>query len=335
MTLASMNKIKTQITSQIGKAKTPAEQLRDLLARLEAEVGKLGYSDSPRSIDILYLLDRASELLAALSDNGAVLSAERGRFGTVTDQFRKKGPKFLKAVGGARALERLRDAEKPTRDRWWWYLDQELAAERSARRRQTLRSASIAAVVLAVLTGLYLLFLAPDEATRERYRLEQDAERALTEGRPDDAVLAADQALDLLPGDVDLLILKGIALELAARESEADLVFDTAQALLGNTEAFLSSRAQTYMLANRPDLALEDTEKMVARDKNSAVGYFQRGNAHASLGNYLEAVSDYEKASELAREQDRTELEGMARVQLANLMMLMQAPPVESPTAAP
>jgi len=314
------------MVSRIRTAQTPAEELRQILSRLERAVGQIGRREKAAAAETLDLLDQAVALIKQITTTGGDLAAENTRFNTVTQQFDRKKATFLKEVGGAEALQKLRAMREPEEDHWWWYADVRLDEERRLHRAHVLQRAGIATVVLIVLTSLYLLFLAPDEATRERYRHEQSAERALIDGNPAAALIEADLALSYAPDDDELLILKGIALELQGETEQAQALYDRAQVLLGETETFLALRAQIYMVAGRGDLALADAQHIVELDPNSALGHFMLGNANASLGNTYEAVDNYERASELADATEQTELQGMARVQLANLMMLMQAP---------
>jgi tetratricopeptide (TPR) repeat protein len=323
-----MENLRASVASHIRAARTPAEELRVTLGRLEAQVGKLGHGDKEEPVELLLALDRAAALLDELEEQGTSLSGERGRFETMVQQYRRKGKRFLKNVGGRSALQQMRVAQPrtPSQENWWWYIDEQLEAEQRIRRRGALRSFAIASAVLLVVTVLYRLFLMPDEATRMRYRYEQSAEQALMMGEPAEALVAVEEALTYAPDDGSLLLLRAVTLFVLDEPEQADSAFAEAMAVFEDETTYLSSRAQAYMIANRPDLALEDAERMIAIDESNAFAHFQAGNAKGSMGQYIEATIYYEKAGELARQAGQTELEGMARVQLANLMMLMTSP---------
>lgn len=325
-----MNRSRVSVAAKIKGARTPAEELRGTLSQLEARVGKLTFAEAETPAEILLLLDRADALMQELSEQGFDLHAERARLSTVTQQFRKKSKAFLQQIGGVEGLQELREEADPPAANWWWYIDRALSEERRTRRTRTLRTLAAAAVILAVVAGLYMLFLAPDEATRQRYLYEQRAERALTEGDPVRAAQEIGQALAYAPDDVDLLILQGVSLHLSGREDDAQAAFTAARTATSNLETFYAGRAQVYLLADRPDLALEDTQEMVELNPDSALAYLQMGSANQALGDYLEASKNYETASELARAAGQAELEGIARVQLANLTMLMSAPQLDT-----
>lgn len=247
------------------------------------------------------------------------------RYETVSQQFDKRKAKFLKELGGSEVLATLRQERHPEDAPWWWQVDTRLAEERRIHRTRALRQAGIAAAILTVLGGLYAIFLRPDAATRERLRHESAAEQALTQGDLALALSEVEMALTQAPGDPELLILRGVTLALQERTDEAEADFALAEAAVGTRDRFLVERSQTYMVANRTGLALEDALAVIEMDPEMAMGYMIAGNAYAVQGEYLQAVASYERASELAEAAGETQLQGMARYQLANLMM---APPV-------
>jgi tetratricopeptide (TPR) repeat protein len=323
------------IASRIREAQTPAQELRRTLARLEGHMPQIGNGDRAQAAEILALLDKADALIEEITAHGADLGPELSRFQTVTQQLDRKMGAFLRQIGGAEKLARLRAGQDPPSRRPWWYIDRRLAAQQKSQRQKLLLTGGIAVAVLALLGGLYALFLAPDEATRERYRYEQDAETSLMGGDYAEALAQAEVGLSYAPGDPELLVLKGALLELLDQKTEAELVFEQAKASYDDAEAFLSERGQVYMVANRPDLARDDADALIQINADSAIGYLQRGNANAALGDVSQAIEDLETASELAAAAGQTELQGLARIQLANLMMRMSAPQIEEPTPEP
>ncbi len=336
-----MNTTRAAIASHIRQAQTPAEELRYVLGRLEAEIGKLGYPGQDRPVEVLTMLDRASELLETITQHGGDLAAERGRFDTITQQFRRKGGAFVRQIGGAEALRDLRAEQKPPEVHWWWYTDERLASERKAQLRKTLRTMGILAVVIAALSGLYALFLQPDKATRERALHEQRAETALAQGDLPLALSQTEQALTYAPQDPNLEVTRGAVLELMGRQDEAGQVFAQTRLAFesdpnaGGLEAFYSARAQVYLMAGAADRALADTQAMVSLNPDSAMGYFQMGNVNATLGNVVEASQEYQKAGELASASGQIQLEAMARIQLANLTLMLSGPQIGTPTPTP
>lgn len=330
-----MDNTHVAVASRIREAQTPAEELRQILTRLEGYVPQVGQGNRAQAVEILELLDRAHALIDKISQHGADLGPERSRFQTVVQQLDRKLAPFMKQLGGAQVMAQMRDEHNPPESHSWWFTDRRLEKRRRDQRQKTLIRIGLTIGVLAILGVLYSLFLAPDEAVRERFRYEQNAQQALTQGNLPEALAQTERALSYAPGDPDLLVLKGVVLELLAAETDAQDTFDEARTIYGDLETFYTSRAQTYMIANRPDLAVVDADRIIAGNPDSAIAYFQRGNANATLGNISQAITDMEKASELAEAAGQTELQGMARVQLGNLMMLMSAPQIEEPTPEP
>jgi tetratricopeptide (TPR) repeat protein len=326
-----MENLRASIASHIRVARTPAEELRVSLGQLEAQVGKLGYGATMDPVELLLTFDRAKALFQELDELGADLSGETGRFETIVQQHQRKGKRFLKAIGGRSALRQAREAlpRTPPEANSWWYIDDILEEEQRTRRKRALRSAGIAGAVLIVLSALYMLFLMPDEATRMRYRFEQSAEQSLMVGDPAAALPAVEEALTYAPDDGSLLLLRAVTLLLLDQPEEAGAAFTEARNVFDSDTQFYATRAQTYMIGGRPDLALEDALRHIELAPEDGLGYFQAGNAYGTMGRYFDAVTAYEQAGELARAANEIELEGMARVQLANLMMIMMSPQME------
>ncbi len=330
-----MSKLRASIASQIQEAKTPAETLRQTLTRLEGYVGQLGRGDQEEATELLHLLDQANALIEDITQQGGDLAPERSRFDTVKRQFNSKLAAFLKQIGGPDTMIRLRAEESPSKDRVWWFADQQLQTQRQAQQRKILRTTGIISGVVAVLWVLYMVFLAPDEATRMRYRYQQDAEQALEQGNLDQALEQLEKAQSYAPDDAELMVLQGVVLELNQESQAAQRAYEEALTAYDDEEAFYSSRIQIYMTANQIDLALADADRMIDLNPESAIGYFQRGNAHASMGDTAAAIADMETASDLAEAAGQAELQGMARVQLGNLMMINSAPQLDDATPEP
>lgn len=328
-----MNQPRTPIAARIPEAKTPIGELRVTLSRLEAQIGKLGVTPLDHPEDILVLLDQAWTLFKDLQERGAELTPEHTRMTSIEEQLHSKRRQLLRALGGARTLQELRATHQPPEEHWWWFIDVALADERRTRLRQTTRGAIVGILILGVLIAAYQLFLAPDKATQQRMTHELAAEEALGAQDFTTALEEVNMALSLAPGDSDLLTLKGVALALSGREVESEGVFEQALQAAGDLETFHIARARYFLIAHRAELALEDAQLAIEANPKSAMAYFQMGNAYAELGRVPEAAESYEKAAALAQETGETQLEAMARVQLAYLSMVPSLPTgTSSPT---
>ena len=111
--LTGMENLKASMVSRIRTAHTPAEELRQILTRLEGQVGQIGRRKKAATAEILDLLDQAVALITQITTTGGDLAAENTRFNTITQQFDKKKAAFLKEIGGAEALQKLRATREP------------------------------------------------------------------------------------------------------------------------------------------------------------------------------------------------------------------------------
>jgi cytochrome c-type biogenesis protein CcmH/NrfG len=310
------------------KALTPADEVRDLLAQLEAKIARLGRSQELEARTILDLFDAIHARLADLHAGGQALRAEEARWEAVSAAFRRKAGTFLRVLGGAGALAGARRARQPEPAAWWWAIDQWLAEKRRAQLRRLLRWAAVAAVALALLTVLYNRFLAPDPATRERLRHEQAADSLTMDGNLAGALGEVEQALGYAPGDASLLALKGVLQQELGQAAAAQETFAAAEKAAGSREAFLITRAQMYLRVADGKAMLADTQEVIAANPQSAPGYLLLGQANQTLGNDQAAIAAYEKSGSLADAQNNPQLAAIARM---NLATLLQQIPVGTP----
>jgi len=305
------------------KALTAADEVRDLLAQLEAKIARLGRDKGPEAQTVLELFDSVAARLAELHAGGQVLRAEEARWEAASAVFRRKAGTFLRALGGFGALAEARRARQPEPTAWWWFIDQWLMEKRQTQLRRLALWAAVAVAVLALLGVLYQRFLAPDPATRERLRHEQAADSLTMDGNLAGALAEVDQALGYAPGDATLLALKGV-LQQKLGQFAADETFAAAEKAAGSREAFLITRAQMYMRVGDGRDMLADAQEVVAANPESAPGYLLLGQANELLGNGQDAIAAYEKSGRLADAQDNPQLAAIARMNLATLLQQIQ-----------
>jgi tetratricopeptide (TPR) repeat protein len=328
-----MDEMRIPAASKFKEANTPAERLREYLKRIEALLGKLATnSNTSEAIEILRRFDQAADLMSRIEEAGMDLAPERTRFQTITEQTRRKAELLIKVIGGADKLRALRQEHNPAPGRWWWFLDEYLQNQRRQQRQWILRTAGIGAVILLLLALLYNMLLAPDPETRARYQLEMEAERALLNEDSVTALAKVNEALDRGVRTPDLLLLKGAIHQEIGDLEKAESAFTEAQQLMQDAEMFYLTRAQIYLRIGNPEPALVDAQRVLEENPDSAYGYYLQGTALIGLDQFAKAEESLEKASELAAEQDNAQLQGMARVQIANLSMMIEAPPTESGT---
>jgi tetratricopeptide (TPR) repeat protein len=298
---------------------------------LETRVGKLEHSEKDELLTIPTLLDEAQYLLAELSDKGGNWQSEETRLETITAQLKRKARTFVRKVGGKGALDDVRADHAPAEPAWWWRLDDLVREKKRQRFRKIGKWGLIAAAVLVVLGLAYRQFLAPSPEMIAALEHQQEAENLGYLGEYDAALKEVNQGLENLPDDAELLVLKGILLEVQDRSDEAEASFTQARRLTEDHVLFLQIRARLYLRLDLLDKAFVDAEVLTEQAPDDPVGYLYLAMIYDARDEWQLAVDHYEKASELAETSGEPQLYVMARSRLADLM---QNPPLDiTPTA--
>ncbi len=304
---------------------SPAQKLGSQIDELEAKIGRLGYGLGQEALTIPPLFDTVTEGLVAFQAEGHSMRAEEARLKTATADLKRKAKVFLREVGGPETLKEARRSHQPDPTHWWWYLDKLVADERRARLRRILFVVAGVVAALILLVALYELLLAPDPATRERLRLQQNAESLALSGDLTAALGEVEQALAIAPDNPDLLILEGSLQQNLGQSAEAEEAFAAAQAALDDREDFLLARARTYLLLDQAQEAQADAQEVIDLNPESAPGYMLLGRSHQLQENYLDAIFAYEQAGTLAETQGNSRLAATARVNLGFLLQQQRA----------
>jgi tetratricopeptide (TPR) repeat protein len=208
-----------------------------------------------------------------------------------------------------------------------------LAEQRKRRLRKTLITTGIVVGVLAVVTLVYQLFLAPPPEVREAYRLESAGENLAVEGDLRGALSEFEKAAEVLPDQGTHWIWIGVLNDALGEPVEAEEAFERARPLFESEYEYLLQRAQAYSRVGDVDAALADADQAIALDLDSGTGYYVRHSIHIAREDYASAYADLEQAAALAHKAGDVQLEATARVQLAMLIQQMSAAPV--PTSEP
>ena len=298
---------------------TPADDLREVLANCENALGKVRGSEDA-ALTILRGLDRVADLLPALEAAGANTLAERTRLATLESQLRSKAAVVERSVRSRGGLAGMRQTIGPDRGGWWWYLDQHLRDER----RRRVRSFSlgllgaVAMVALGVL--LYQRFLAPDPTTLRVADLQFSAERLALEGEYESALTKLEEAQLLSPGDGELMLWRGVLLELTGQPTSAEELLTEGRVLFSNDMDFHLSLGEIYLRIALPVRAAAEANEALDEDSSSPRGLLLLGTVLESQGEVAAAAAAYEGASLAAEERGELELTAIARVRLAYLM---------------
>jgi tetratricopeptide (TPR) repeat protein len=266
------------------------------------------------------LLDQADLRLVTLSESGTSLSSEASQFDTLTRQFHKKGPLFLKQAGGIAAIEQARQDHPNHSSNDWWMIDEIITAQRQATIRRWVLTGGIAVILLLVVGLLYQRFLAPDPEFQAGIGYQQNAENKLIQGDFEGALAEVNEALPRLPEAIELLILRGVIYEMLGQTDLAEMDFNQAQADLEQAEHFYALRARFFIMANQPEQTLMDAQTALEINPDLASVHMYMGQAYELLGDYQAAMDSYETASEIAQATGNPQLDVMARMQLANLL---------------
>lgn len=311
------------------QTRTPADHVREALDEAERLVSRLrGYG--PNAMELLHLIDRIAGKLDELEEAGVDVRPERSRLEMLQRQLEHNKARFLAEAG--ETFRREREAVRPDRARWWWFLDETLAQERKRRLQRFLRSAAIVIVALAVAWLLYECFLAPSPEERAAYRRSLTGESYIEDGDLEAAVAEFEAAAALNPAVADYWLWIGAIYQQLGDRDKSDDAFITARPLYDSDFDFLLSRAQVYIRVGNLDAAGFDLEQAIAENPESGAPYYVRHSVALGKGDYVGALDDLEKAAELAGAAGDTRLEGLARAQRA---YLLQSPPMDMSTPTP
>ncbi|NJN97135.1 MAG: hypothetical protein HC875_25095 [Anaerolineales bacterium] len=225
------------------KKLSQADELREILARLEAALPRIKTLEAQSSLDLLLDLDRLDLLFQQLASVGIDFLPEQGRFHSLLARLQKQAGPLLHSLGGAASLNAQRPVPAPPSEKWWWYLDR-LVAERQRQLRRQLTL--IGVIILAVIGGIILLFntvLAPSPEVVARLDAENNAFEAIEAGQYEEALAFVQQGLQKVPDEPELLLLQGVVQERVGDKTSAAASFDQAQARLNDPLNFISPAA--------------------------------------------------------------------------------------------
>jgi tetratricopeptide (TPR) repeat protein len=310
---------------------TKADILRELLDKLEASIGQLGYGIQEEALAIPPLFDQVDHLLPELGAEGLSLVEEKARLDTLLVQLQTKSGQWLREVGGTQALKSARQSRQPTPEEWWWFLDKVYSDQRKRAVLRIGRWMGLGILVIALLVVVYRKFLAPSPTTSKLLTLQHQAEQLSVGGRLEEALEKTEQALTLDPGNSNLLIVKGVLQQQLGQSQAADETFQVAQAMFNDPVLYYLARAHQYNILSSFDAAISDTQKVLELNESSALGYLYMGEAYEGLKRYQEALMSYLQADQLATDQGLSEIAVVARLRYGQILLLPQLPTPESP----
>lgn len=321
------------------KKLSPADELRTKLSELERVHLKISTMDAVQALALLHDLDWVKETLSQFEAAGVDLRSEEGRFQAVQGRIKNKIVPLLRAIGGAAALSQRRPAPPWPSEQWWWYIDEMVAAHQ----RRLLRRVGIGLLIVLLIGGGIILalntVLAPSPEAVARMEAENGAYKAVDQADYQGALSAVNAGLAKVPGDVGLLIFKGVLQQDLGQKEQAAQSFEQAQKILNNPREFFLARGQIYVRLNQAQAVEQDARSALALDDKFARSWLMLGQALEMEGKIAEALDAYDTASNLALESGENEIYVMARVATARLTQMAPAmlgtPTITEPTTTP
>jgi tetratricopeptide (TPR) repeat protein len=285
-----------------------ADELRALIETCEKILANL---DPTNASKLISTREQAARYVHELQSQRADIRAEMARLKGVDDRMTNNARKVVNALGGDRAYATMKpDNAKGA----WWKLDEAIAAQRAAQRRTIDKILLVAFAVVAVAYFARDWLFPPNPVGNAI----NDAVTAFDAGDIPSAISAIDAGLQITTANAELNLWRG-ALGQLRGEAQATDKFAVAQRSL-SAEDFLLERAQVYLRIKDVDRAMSDLNAAIAQSPQSAVGYYLRATAFEAKSDRASAISDLQKASELAEAQKLDTLNASARVRLGMLL---------------
>lgn len=305
-------------------ALTPTERLRALLEEQDKALAELHFQrDAGLARAILERMDQIDELFASLERKGLDLRAERSYRQTIEGLLHSKAALIVRALGG---VEVLREEVRPSPDRWWWYLDEELKRRRIANLRRVAIGVLIALGVLGAFMLVYNRFLKPDEVVSQAYDLTAEGEQFVEEGEYAEALARYEQAVAIYPKDADAWVWVGVLRALQGDERGAEEAWSEAERLWnGDRVRLFTTRSLAWVRVGDLDRAFEDAQMAHELDPNSPEAYLALGNVYEARGEFLKALDAFQQGSRLSEEQGKEALHVILASRAAVLMQSMPA----------
>jgi tetratricopeptide (TPR) repeat protein len=312
---------------------TPADELRILLAESEKMVVSLRGRGADAK-EILEDMDRIAALWPQLEAAGVDLRAEAGRWETLQANLRANGWTLLRELSTAGGLAAVRreeygDARAPE----WWYLDEELGAQR--KKKATRSVVAVAAVIGAVLLA-YLAFtrLFPaDPNVQAAFSAIIGGQQKVQELDLEGALSKFEEATRLTPNDPEAWAWVSAIQTQLGRTDDAARSGAILRGLTKDEVTYHIQLAQAFAGVGMNEQAASEAQAALALDPESPEAHFSLAGAYESLGQIGEAINHMELASTYAEARGKNELTVIARYRLA--MMLQAGSLMVPPTATP
>jgi len=312
------------------RTRTQIDTLRDNLTGLERNLPALGGMGG-RAVELLHRLDTVYDDMARLQKQEIDLRPEQTRLESIEERLRgDRASVLVKEVARSVGWEAARSTVTPERERWWWYLDKELARRRRSTLQRWLVRGGIILLALALLVGAYRRFLAPSPETERRIALVQRAEQYVERGDLNQAIASYEEAAAVDPNDPEAQLWLGVLYSQVGQQEAAMEAFRAARRASSSMLNYFLLRSRVYLRMGMLDEAASDVLAALALDPQSSQALFLLGDVLEQQGNYGEAMAVFYKVSLEAQD---PALQVLAKVRYG--MLLEAGPRMEAEAITP
>ena len=306
-----------------GQVSMSIARVREGIRELEIGVANLG-GRGAKALDLLRLRSQVEASMVEREAAGVDAHSEKTRLQTIDSVFAREAQAIVRAARASGGLEKAREAEHPPESHWWWYLDSRVAEDR---RKQLIRTGSIvagAAIIILVAFFVMNRLSGTSSAEKRARELVATGEQALRSGEYDKAITAYSEAVAAMPSLAEAHVALAVLYDLEGRTAESEQSLATARGLMADEGGFLTTVARTYGDAGAYEKGLTYADQAVALDPESALAHLIRGGIYEAAGDRAGALTDLQRAVDLAQANGEDELLVLAKTRLG--MFSQQAP---------
>lgn len=295
-------------------------------------VSEKGLTNAQTAQDVITFLTNATQahtLLDALEAQGVDVRAELVRLQNIGEKSIRRAGALMRMAGGAGAYAQLRAQLAPGSKDPWWRWD-EITAGIQRRRITALAAIVGVCALLGVMGYAFRDILFPPDPVGDATNA---ALRAIGAGDAAKALGAIEAGLVITPANAELQTWRGVLGEKLGAPNAAQSM-SAGRAGYASPLDFLILRADIYLRMNEPDKGMADLDAAIKIAPDDPVAYFLRAGAWEAKSDFQRAMSDIDKASDLAEKSNNPQLTAMIRVRAGQLMQ-QNAGQVIVPTAKP
>ena len=290
-----------------------ADRLRTLLDDCETMVASLNKLNVR---DLVAAMDSAHSSIDALTLSGSDVRGEVSRLQSIDDRVKRRADEVVKLLGGRDSYASLKAASATSAELVVWQLDREL----DIRRREFLKRIGLwLAISVVLVIAIYIAspVLFPPDPVGDAVAI---ASRSLDKNDIPTALAAIDSTLLKMPTNTDLLIWKGILLEMSGDFSGSQTSYAQGLANANSDIDYYLERAITFVRIGESLKVITDTNTVLLKYPDSAEAYYIRATGYEGIGKRSEAMDDLQKSADLAQAAGNDALFAQSRVRLGTLM---------------